>query len=52
MIHQYLKIFILSAIVFLVFDLFWLLVVSKRMYQQFIGHLMGDVRIFPAIIFM
>lgn len=51
MIQQYLKIFILSAIVFLVFDLFWLLVISKRMYQQFIGHLMGDVRIFPAIIF-
>ncbi|MEG0293509.1 DUF2177 family protein [Enterococcus sp.] len=45
------RIYLLSAIVFLIFDLFWLLVVSKKMYQQFIGHLMGDVRIMPAIIF-
>ncbi|GGI66125.1 DUF2177 family protein [Enterococcus alcedinis] len=45
------RIYLLSAIVFLIFDLFWLLVVSQKMYQQFIGHLMGDVRIMPAIIF-
>lgn len=45
------RLFLLSAAIFLVFDLFWLLVVSKKMYQQFIGHLTGEVRIIPAIIF-
>ncbi|EQB4897794.1 TPA: DUF2177 family protein [Enterococcus faecalis] len=52
MIQQYFKIFISSAIVFLVFDLFWSLVVSKRMYQQFIDNLLGDVRIFPSIFYV
>ena len=45
------RLYLLSAAVFLVFDLFWLLVVSKKMYQQFIGHLTGEVRMGPAIIF-
>ncbi|MEE3665985.1 DUF2177 family protein [Listeria monocytogenes] len=48
---QFLKLFLTSAVVFLVFDLFWLLVASKKMYQQFIGDLMGDVRLAPAVIF-
>lgn len=48
---QFFKLFLISSVVFLLFDLFWLLVVSKKMYQQFIGHLMGEVRIAPAIIF-
>ncbi|EFS01104.1 conserved hypothetical protein, partial [Listeria seeligeri FSL N1-067] len=34
---QFMKLFFTSAVVFLIFDLFWLLVVSKKMYQQFIG---------------
>lgn len=48
---QFVKLFIMSAGVFLVFDLFWLLVISKKMYQQFIGHLMGETRMGPALIF-
>lgn len=48
---QFLKLFFTSAVVFLIFDLFWLLVVSKKMYAHFIGDLMGDVRILPAVIF-
>lgn len=48
---QFFKLFLISAVVFLIFDLFWLLVVSKKMYQQFIGHLMGEVQIAPAILF-
>ncbi|MBC1739728.1 DUF2177 family protein [Listeria seeligeri] len=48
---QFMKLFFTSAVVFLIFDLFWLLVVSKKMYEHFIGDLMGDVRIFPAVIF-
>ncbi|WP_270998650.1 DUF2177 family protein [Listeria seeligeri] len=48
---QFMKLFFTSAVVFLIFDLFWLLVVSKKMYEHFIGDLMGNVRIFPAVIF-
>ncbi|MBC1831320.1 DUF2177 family protein [Listeria seeligeri] len=48
---HFMKLFFTSAVVFLIFDLFWLLVVSKKMYEHFIGDLMGDVRIFPAVIF-
>lgn len=48
---QFFKLFLLSAGIFLVFDLFWLLVVSKKMYQHYIGHLMGEVRLLPAIVF-
>lgn len=48
---QFLKLFFMSATVFLVFDLIWLLIVSNKMYQQFIGHLMGEVKIIPAILF-
>lgn len=48
---NFFKLYLISAVVFLVFDLFWLGVVSKKMYQHFIGHLMGEVRITPAIIF-
>lgn len=48
---QFMKLFFTSAVIFLIFDLFWLLVVSKKMYEHFIGDLMGDVRIFPAVIF-
>ncbi|MFC4711135.1 DUF2177 family protein [Enterococcus eurekensis] len=46
-----LRLYLMSAIVFLIFDLFWLLVVSKKMYQQMIGHLMGEVKMMPAVIF-
>lgn len=48
---QFWKLFFTSAVVFLIFDLFWLLLVSKKMYQHFIGDLMGDVRSWPAVIF-
>ena len=48
---QFFKLFLTSAIVFLIFDLFWLLVVSKKMYQHFIGQLMGEVKLDPAVIF-
>ena len=48
---QFFKLFLTSAIVFLIFDLFWLLVVSKKMYQHFIGQLMGELKLAPAGIF-
>lgn len=49
--NQFLKLFGISAVIFLIFDLFWLLVVSKNLYQTFIGELLGDVKVTPAIIF-
>lgn len=49
--NQFLKLFGISAVIFLMFDLFWLLVVSKNLYQTFIGELIGDVKVTPAIIF-
>lgn len=49
--NQFLKLFGISAVIFLIFDLFWLLVVSKNLYQTFIGELIGDVKVTPAIIF-
>lgn len=48
---QFFKLGLANAIVFLAFDLVWLLVISKKMYQHFIGDLMGEVRILPAVIF-
>ncbi|MGC6767113.1 DUF2177 family protein [Enterococcus sp. LJL128] len=45
------RLYLLSAGVFLVFDLFWLLIASKKLYQQFIGHLMGQTQLIPAILF-
>lgn len=45
------RLYFLCAGIFLIFDLFWLLVVSKKMYQHFIGSLMGETKIVPAILF-
>lgn len=48
---NFFKLYLIAAVVFLIVDIFWLAVVSKNMYQHFIGHLMGEVRFAPAIIF-
>lgn len=48
---SFIRLYLLCAGIFLVFDLFWLLVVSKKMYQQFIGHLMGEAQMIPAVLF-
>ncbi|MFQ7233647.1 MAG: DUF2177 family protein [Enterococcus hulanensis] len=46
-----LKLFGVSAASFLVLDLLWLLVFARRMYQENLGHLMGQTKIVPAVIF-
>lgn len=48
---QFLRLFFATALVFLFFDLIWLTFISKRMYQNFISHLLGDTRLAPAVIF-
>lgn len=49
--NAFIRLYVLCAGIFLIFDLFWLLVVSKKMYQHFIGSLMGETKIVPAILF-
>lgn len=46
-----LKLFGVAAVSFLVLDLLWLLVFARRMYQDNIGHLMGQTKFVPAAIF-
>ncbi|MGL9749313.1 hypothetical protein IGI50_003293 [Enterococcus sp. DIV0170] len=46
-----LKLFGVAATTFLVLDLFWLLVFARRMYQDHLGHLMGQTKIVPAVLF-
>ncbi|MFV0558216.1 MAG: DUF2177 family protein [Enterococcus sp.] len=48
---QFVKLYLLSAGLFLIIDLFWLVVVSRKMYQHFIGQLLGETRLLPAILF-
>lgn len=39
---EYLKIYAISLVVFLSIDALWLLVISKKLYSQEIGHLMAN----------
>ena len=48
---SWLKIAGVAAVSFLALDLFWLLVVARKMYQQYLGNLMGQTRFGPAAIF-
>lgn len=45
------KLFLTAAGYFLVLDMLWLLVISKKIYQTYLGELMGPVRVAPAVIF-
>ncbi|MGX7418340.1 DUF2177 family protein [Carnobacterium gallinarum] len=47
----YSKLFITTGILFLLIDLVWLLVISKQIYQNYLGDLLGTVKIVPAAIF-
>lgn len=48
---QFIKLFLTAAGYFLILDMLWLLVISKKLYQQYLGELMGQVRLGPAVIF-
>lgn len=47
----YAKLFLTSAVIFLVIDLLWLAVISRQLYVDQLGGLMGETRIIPAAIF-
>ena len=49
---NYVKMYIIAFIAFIVIDGIWLLFISKNLYQSEIGHLMADkAKLIPAIIF-
>lgn len=49
---NYLKMYIIAFIVFLVIDAIWLLFISKNLYKKEIGHLMADKpKLIAALIF-
>ncbi len=48
---QFLKLFLISAVIFLILDSFWLIIANKKFYQPYIGHLMGQTKFLPAVIF-
>lgn len=45
------KLFGTATVSFLFLDLLWLLVFARRMYQNYLGHLMGPTKFAPAAIF-
>lgn len=45
------KMFGVAAVSFLVLDFIWLLIIAKKMYQEHLGHLMGQTKVVPAAIF-
>ncbi len=45
---QFAKHYLITLVVFTLIDLVWLLVISKRLYQEKIGHLMADTVNLPA----
>ena len=49
--NQFIKLFLTTAGYFLILDMLWLLVISKKLYQTYLGDIMGQVRLAPAIIF-
>ncbi len=49
---NYIKMYGIAFIAFLVIDAIWLLFISKNIYQNEIGHLMADkAKLIPALIF-
>ena len=46
-----LKLFVTATVSFLVLDLLWLLLFARRMYQNNLGHLLGQTKFMPAVIF-
>ena len=50
-IQTFLTLYLISVPIFFVIDMFWLGVLAKNLYQSRIGHLLGEVNWYAAIIF-
>ncbi len=48
---QFLKLSLTTAGYFLVFDMLWLLLISRKFYQHHLGHIMGQTQLLPAVLF-
>ncbi len=50
-ISTFLSLYLISVPIFFIIDMFWLGVVAKNLYQNKLGHLLGEVNWLAAIIF-
>jgi uncharacterized membrane protein len=48
---QFLKLYLMTLIIFFLVDIVWLGVISKKLYKEYLGHLMGPVNWTAALIF-
>lgn len=48
---QFLKLYLMTFVIFFLVDIVWLSVISKKLYKEYLGHLMGPVNWPAAIIF-
>ena len=48
---QFIKLSLTTAGYFLVFDMLWLLLISRKFYQHHLGHIMGQTQLLPAVLF-
>ncbi len=48
---EFLKTYGIAFLIFFVIDLIWLTLISRKIYSQYLGSFMGDVKWVPAIIF-
>lgn len=49
--NDFFKLYGIATISFLVLDLIWLLFIANKLYQQYLGGLLGQTKIVPAILF-
>ncbi len=48
---QFLKLYLITFVVFFLVDILWLGFISKKLYKEYLGHLMGPVNWPAALIF-
>ncbi|WP_207696087.1 hypothetical protein DOK67_0002497 [Enterococcus sp. DIV0212c] len=49
--NNYIKLFGIAAICFLSLDFIWLLLLAKKIYQEYLGGFLGQTKLFPAALF-
>ncbi|MBO0474988.1 DUF2177 family protein [Enterococcus ureasiticus] len=49
--NHYVKLFSVAAVAFLALDFIWLLFIAKKIYQDYLGYLLGPTKIIPAAVF-
>ncbi|MGY3779457.1 DUF2177 family protein [Isobaculum melis] len=49
--NDFFKLYGVATISFLVLDLIWLLLIANKLYQHYLGGLLGQTKILPAVLF-